>query len=164
MFAMAVPIFRKRSNPHFCHRACRGDMVAFTLWNTNTGGSRCLNMGTQSSVTTNVSYVYCVAYIRTWWECIVFNTARLFVFHFPERVFLPPRVCHYWPWKETGKVSHSCTPRANLMPHAVRFSRDGCQFCGSPMDRLGCGFLNGLDWLVLSSEWSIVIFWGFENR
>lgn len=31
------------------------------------------------------------------------------------------------PWKETGKVSHSCTPRANLMPHAVQFSRDGCQ-------------------------------------
>lgn len=34
-------------------------------------------------------------------------------------------------WKETGKVSHRHAPRANLMPHAVRFNRQSCQFCRS---------------------------------
>lgn len=120
----------------------------------------------RSRLTTNVSYVYCV---WVYGGNALFSTQHVWGFFSLSRkgIVLPPQVCHYCRERRQEKwvtAAHheptSCHMRCSLAEMAAKF-------CGSPMNagcRLGCGFLNGLDWLVLSSEWSIVIFWGFENR
>lgn len=72
--------FPKRGDPDFFHEACFLDTLTFTLRNTNTDQSRCLNMGTQCAerqrtrplgarLTADVFYVTLLIVLGMWGHC-----------------------------------------------------------------------------------------------
>lgn len=89
-------------------------------------------------------------------------------FHFPEKekVVLPPQVCYYSHHRRqekwvtgTHRKPSSCHMQCGLTDRlpVLRIDRESC--C-----RRGCGFLNGLVWPVLSTEWNNVISLNYKNR